>query len=285
MGMKFDLLDRRCVVTGATSGIGKEIARNLAYFGATVVIVCRDRDKGSATLQELVEDSGNDRISLMQAELSSQSSLRSLVRLVTAGDAPVHVLVNNAGIFASDKSLSPEGHELTWATNTLAYFSLANLLMPTLRRNAPARVVNVASAFAGELDVDDLNFERRKYKGISAYKQSKQANRMLTWGLANKLGGSAEVSVHACHPGGVATSIYDNVKGVLGPLARIGKRFMQTPQQGATTPTLLAADPELHAQTNQFWCDEKPQLCKYRDPGQIDTLWERCVEMSRTDLA
>lgn len=280
--MKFDLVGRRCIVTGATSGIGKEVARNLAYFGATVVLAGRNRERGSATLQELAEDSGNDRISFLQVDFSAQSSIRPFARHVLAGGAPVHVLVNNAGTYVSSREESADGYELTFATNTLGYFMLTNLLLPTMAKNGPARVVNVASKLAGKLDLEDLHFEKRKYTGARAYAQSKQANRMLTWGLHERLAG-ADISVHACHPGGVATGIYDHTAGTLGKILRWGKRFMKTPADGALTPTLLAADPELHEQGNQFWISEKPAPCKFRDRDHIDQLWDRCVEMTHTD--
>jgi NAD(P)-dependent dehydrogenase (short-subunit alcohol dehydrogenase family) len=281
--VKYDLVDRRCVVTGATSGIGKEIARNLAYFGASVVIACRDRDKGSATLQELADDSGNDRLTLMEVNLAQQASIRQFAHRVASGDAPVHVLVNCAGIFEDERQLSLDGHELTWATNALSYFMLTNLLLPALDRSAPARVVNVASKTAGNLDLEDLDFDRRRFSGITAYMQSKQANRMLTWGLAARIR-QERISVHACHPGAVATRLYDNQRGIKGTIARFSTKFMKTPAQGALTPTFLAADPDVHAHSGKFWVDRKPVPRKFTDAAAIDALWAACVQMTRTNV-
>ena len=173
--MKFDLVDRRCIVTGASSGIGKEIARNLAYFGATVVLACRNRNRGSATLQEIVEDSGNDRLSLLPLDLADPESIKGFVRQVTAKGKPVHVLVNNAGTFVQKRETTDAGREVTWATNALGPFALTNLLSKTLVKSGPSRVVNVASTLAGGLVLDDLEFEKRRYSGLKAYKQSKQA--------------------------------------------------------------------------------------------------------------
>jgi NAD(P)-dependent dehydrogenase (short-subunit alcohol dehydrogenase family) len=277
--VKYDLVDRRCVVTGATSGIGKEIARNLAYFGATVVLACRDRDRGSATLQELVDDSENDRLTMMQVDLSIQDSIRAFAHRVASAGA-VHVLVNNAGVWMTERQTSPDGHEMTWATNALGYFMLTNLLLPTMRRHPPARIVNVASKLAGRLRLDDLEYEKRRFSGWNAYAQSKQANRMLSWGLAQRIGD--RISVHACHPGLVNTRLHRHHKGlrstVLGLIAR------KTPADGALTPTYLAAAPEVHEQGDQFWVEQKPVPCKFRDTDQIDALWSACVEMTRTDV-
>ncbi len=280
--VKFDLVDRRCIVTGASSGIGKEIARNLAYFGATVVLACRNRDRGSAALQELVDASGNDRLTLQILDLSDPDSIRAFVRQVTAGGMPINVLVNNAGTFCEARQTTAEGRELTWATNVLGPFALTNALAKTLRAGSPSRVVNVASKLAGGLDLDDLDFERRTYSGIKAYKQSKQANRMLSWGLQQRIGDM--VSVTACHPGGVNTRIYDNLSGVSRVLMSVVRKFLKTPAEGATTPTRLAADPELAHLRAEFWADEALATCRFRDRAAIDALWARCVELTQSDL-
>lgn len=279
--VKFDLVDRRCIVTGASSGIGKEIARNLAYFGATVVLACRDRDRGSAALQEIAEDSGNDRLSLLMLDLSARASIRAFVQHVTAGGMPVHVLVNNAGTFVSERTLDEAGHELTWATNVLGPFALTNLLVESLVKSSPSRVVNVASKLAGGLVLDDVHFEKRRYSGVKAYKQSKQANRMLSWGLQARIGDS--VSVTACHPGGVNTRIYDNLTGVASAFMNVGRRFLKAPAEGARTPTRLAADPKLGNLRAEFWANEAAATCKFRDEAAIDALWSSCVEMTHID--
>ena len=282
--MKYDLVDRRCVVTGATSGIGREIARNLAYFGATVVLACRDRDRGSIALQDIAEDSGNDRITMLQVDLSSLPSTRQFVHRLTAGDAPVHVLVNCAAVLSSEREVSADGIELTWATNALSYFTLANLLMPTLHRTGNARVVNVASKFAGKLDLEDLQFERRRYAGLDAYAQSKQANRMLTWALTRRVVGD-RISVHACHPGAVATNLYSEFKGLRGAALRFSKRFMKSPSEGSMTPTFLAADPDVHGESGKFWSEQKPVACEFAaDEDAQEALWGKCVALSGTDL-
>lgn len=279
--VKYDLVDRRCVVTGATSGIGKEIARNLAYFGATVVIASRNRDKGSATLQELADDSGNDRLTVMEVDLSSLESTRAFARRVMSA-GPVHVLVNNAAVLMTERHSTIDGHEMTWSTNALAYFMLANLFLPVMRKNGPARIVNVASRFAGRLQLDDLDFIKRRFSGSQAYAQSKQANRMLTWGLARRTG--SEVSVHACHPGVVSTGLYRGQTGLRRGVYGLVQHFYKSPAEGAITPTFLAAAPEIHDQGDKFWVDQKPVPCKFRDVERIDALWSKCVEMTRTDV-
>lgn len=281
--MRYDLVDRRCVVTGASSGIGKEIARNLAYFGATVVMACRDRTKGGAALEEIVADSGNDRVSLMIVDLSSLASIRAFAKNIVAGGSPVHVLVNNAACVAHARRTSVDGIELTWATNVLAYFALTNLLVPILRKSAPARVVHVASTYARGLDLADVQFEKRRYSGLRAYAQSKQADRMLAWRLAGLLP-ATEVSVHACHPGLVASGLYREQGGWVRRLLGLGSWLMKTEREGALTPTFIAAEPDVQTPSGRFWIEQAPVGCEFaKQTDEIRTLWRLCADMTKTD--
>lgn len=283
--MKYDLVDRRCVVTGASAGIGKEVARNLAYFGATVVLACRDRERGSAALQEIVNDSGNERVTMLQVDIASRASIRGFVRNLTAGGSPVHVLVNNAAVVSPTRVTGADGIELTWATNVLGYFALTNLLLPTLRRAAPARVIHVASTYAGGLDLRDVQFTTRRYDAMAAYRQSKQADRMIAWRLA-EICRRDMVSVHACHPGAVDTALLRSTStGWLSRLLDAGRRVaMKSPAEGAVTPTYVAAAPEVADGTAQFWVDSAAQPCKFAtDAEQIAALWRLCVEQTACD--
>ena len=281
--MRYDLVDRRCVVTGASSGIGKEIARNLAYFGATVVMACRDRTKGGAALEEIVADSGNDRVSLMIVDLSSLASIRAFAKNIVAGGSPVHVLVNNAACIARARRTSVDGIELTWATNVLAYFALTNLLVPCMRKSGPARVIHVASTYARGLDLADVQFERRRYHGLKAYAQSKQADRMIAWRLAQLLP-AAEVSVHACHPGLVASSLYREQGGWLRRALGLGSWLMKNEREGALTPTFIAADPDVQTPSGRFWIDQAPVECEFaKQSDDVRALWRLCADMTKTD--
>jgi len=283
--VKYDLVDRRCVVTGASAGIGKEVARNLAYFGATVVLACRDRERGSAALQEIVNDSGNERVTMLQVDVSSRASIRTFVRNVTAGGTPIHVLVNNAAIVSPTRMTSVDGIESTWATNVLGYFAMTNLLLPSLRRGAPARVVHLASTYAGGLLLRDVEFVTRRYDAMEAYRQSKQADRMIAWRLA-EICRRDMVSVHACHPGAVDTGLMRTTsQGWLARLMGAGRRASgKTAAQGALTPTYVAAAPEVAEHTARFWIDNEPQSCKFAgDLEEIAALWRVCVEQTGCD--
>ena len=190
---------RTCLVTGATSGIGKATAAGLARLGADLVLVARDRAKGEATVAELQAATGNPRIELLVADLASQASIRQLAEEYRRGHDRLHVLVNNAGGYWATRHTTVDGLELTFAVNHLAYFLLTNLLLDLLRASAPARIVNVTSGAqaVGGIHFDDLQFERR-YRGQAAYNQSKLANVLFTYELARRLEGSGVTVNCAC---------------------------------------------------------------------------------------
>ena len=148
---------RTCLVTGANAGLGYATTRGLAALGASVVMVCRSRERGERALGELAADAGGA-LRLEIADLADLGSVRALARRLLAAGEPLHVLVNNAGVLPSSRSLSPDGNELTLATNVLGPFLLTNELAPLLRESAPARIVNVTSggAYTQRLAVDDL---------------------------------------------------------------------------------------------------------------------------------
>lgn len=283
--MKYDLVDRRCIVTGASAGIGKEIARNLAYFGATVVLACRDRERGSAALDEIVHDSGNDRVTMLQVDVSSLASVRAFVRNVTAGRSPVHVLVNDAATIRPTRQLTAEGVDLTWATNVLGYFAITNLLLPTMRRTAPSRIVHVSCSDAGALDPSDVSFDRRRYDPMTAYRQSKQADRMIAWRLAERCRAEG-VSVHACDPGTAATSLRPASGGLWGRIVGAGRTAVARPAAtAALTPTFVAAAPEVGEISGRWWVDQKPAECAFsRDAATMDELWTVCARQTGTDV-
>ena len=139
------MIGKTCLVTGANAGIGKATARGLAKMGATVVMVCRSRERGEVALAEITRESGNDSVFLLLADLSSQTAIRNLAADFTAAYPRLHVLINNAGIIAKRRTLTEDGLETQFAVNHLAYFLLTNLLLETLKASAPARIINVSS--------------------------------------------------------------------------------------------------------------------------------------------
>src|SRR5687768_2908269 len=209
--------EKVCLITGATSGIGKATAMGLANMGASVVMVGRDRGRGKAALAEIKEKSGNASVDLMLADLSSQQEIRRLADEFEEAYPRLDVLINNAGLFRSERITTADGLEMTFAVNHLAYFLLTNLLLDVLKANAPSRIVNVSSGdhSNGTIDFDDLQ-GYKGYKGPKAYSQSKLANLLFTYELAKRLEGTG-ITANCLHPGaGVRTNFGSGVSGVFG---------------------------------------------------------------------
>ncbi len=266
---------RVCLVTGATSGIGKVTARALAEHGATVVVVGRDPGKSSATVAEIKRQTGNGAVEFMLADLSSLQQVRQLAVQFNNRHPHLHVLVNNAGAIYLSRRESVEGIELTWALNHLNYFLLTKLLLETLKASAPSRIINVSSAqhHAATINFDDLE-GRRRYSGLSAYGQSKLANILFTYELARRLEGTG-VTVNTLHPGMVATNFATN-NGVLTRLARPLLNLASiSAEEGAQTVIHLAASPEVEGITGKYFVGKQavPSSPESRDEVIARRLW------------
>jgi len=259
-----------CLVTGANTGIGFEVARGLARTGARVVLACRDPVKGEAARKKIAEDTGNPAVDLLVVDLASQRSIRSAAQEFSSAHPALDVLVNNAGVAVPSRRESPDGIELTFATNVLGYYLLTALLLDSLRRAPAARIVNVASKMAYGLDLADVEFKRRRYDISTAYAQSKQAGRMLTWFLARQLEGGS-VTANAMHPGAVNTALLH----ALAP----GFRGV-SPAQGADTALWLATSPDLKGVSGRFWSDRREQPCQFRSERDERALWSLCERMT-----
>jgi len=279
--MTSDLAGRVAIVTGASDGIGKEVARGLAARGARVVLACRNAERGETARADIVRTTGNGAVDVRLVDFSVPASIRAFAAAVLQEHPALHILVNNAGVWSPERRLTAEGLELTWATNMLGYFLTTTLLLDRLRASAPARVVVVASELAGDLDLDDLGFTRRPYGGVAAYAQSKQANRMFTWALARRLHGSG-VTANALHPGGVATGIFRKGGGLGGRVVHaLTRLFARSPARGADTALWLAASPEVEGRTGLFFVDRRERRCRFRDEAHEERLWARCEVMTR----
>lgn len=253
-----DLTGRICLVTGASTGIGKVTARELARMGGTVIMVSRDPGRGQAALADVQRATGSQKVSLLLADLSSQQEVRRLAREVQDRVGALHVLVNNAGAIYARREVTVDGLERTFATNHLAYFLLTVLLLPLIKRSAPARIVNVASQAhrPAVLDLNDLQLERR-YGAMRAYRQSKLANVLFTYELARRLEGSG-VTANCLHPGVVATHFGRNNPGLLSFLFRLASPFLLTPEQGAETVVYLATSPKVAQVSGKYFYRCRP---------------------------
>jgi NAD(P)-dependent dehydrogenase (short-subunit alcohol dehydrogenase family) len=234
------------LVTGATDGLGRALARELAARGATVLLHGRSKQRLEDTRRELTQATGSDRLRTYLADFASLEQVRRLAREV-AGDQPrLDALVNNAGIAGGGpRQESADGIELRFAVNYLAPFLLTELLLPLLRRSAPARIVNVASVGQVPIDFDDVMLERG-YEPLRAYRQSKLAQVMFTFELAQRLraAGEAGVTVNALHP---ATLM--NTKMALDSFGY----SMSTIQDGVEATLRLVVDPELEGVSGRYF--------------------------------
>ncbi len=272
-----------CVVTGATSGLGRATALGLAAPGAGVVIVGRDRERGEAVRAELEAAQPDAKPMLVLCDLSSQRQLRQLAATLRERLGRLDVLINNAGVDVGRRELTEDGLELTFAVNHLAPFLLTHLLTGLLEASAPARIITVSSGahYQGKLDFDDLQGERG-FRGQRAYNQSKLANVLFTLELARRLDGTA-VTANCVDPGWVkGTSLGRTASLGLKAMALAMWPVMLTPEQGADTIIWAAAAPELAAQSGRYFKKRKPHdpSKPAHDPELARRLWEESEKLS-----
>jgi retinol dehydrogenase-14 len=273
---------RVCIVTGASSGIGRATAVGLARMGATVALVCRDRGRGEEAAAEIAADTGNRAVSLHLADLSSQEAIRRLAAELLARYPVIHVLINNAGIVNLRYSTTVDGIETVFAVNHLAYFLLTTLLLDRLRQSGRARIVNVASEAHkfGRLDLDDLGNQRR-YRGMRVYGQSKLANILFTYELARRLEGTG-VTANCVHPGAVGTRLGQNNGRIATLLTKLLKPFFRTPEQGAATSIHVASSPAVEGVSGRYFrnCREARSSGSSYDRDLARRLWEASARMT-----
>jgi NAD(P)-dependent dehydrogenase (short-subunit alcohol dehydrogenase family) len=244
------------LITGATDGLGRGLAKAVAADGGTVLVHGRSQERIDATLAELGGDSRG-----YLADLSSLDEVRHLAAQVRDAEPRLDVLVNNAGIGTGERELSQDGYELRFAVNYLAGFLLTQELLPRLEASAPARIVNVASAGQMPIDFDDVMLER-DYSGVRAYCQSKLAQIMFTIDLAGRLDGRG-LTVNALHP-----ATYMPTKMVASPISTL--------EEGVEATLRLVADPELEATSGRYFngLREAAPDPQADDPQARRQLWE-----------
>jgi NAD(P)-dependent dehydrogenase (short-subunit alcohol dehydrogenase family) len=272
---------RICLVTGATSGIGQETARGLAGLGAHVVIVGRDSARAESTRKAIVEKSGNPRVDVLLADLSSLAGIRGLADEFLSSYPALHVLVNNAGTIELSRTTTVDGFEKTFAVNHLAYFLLTNLLLPRLRASAPARIVNVASEAHrfGRIDLADLQSEK-SYAAMRVYGTSKLLNLLFTLALAERLVGSG-VTANCLHPGAVSTGLGKQNGAWVKLLIGLLRPFFLTAEQGAANTIFVAASDELVGVSGKYFVKQRAVAPSRRSlrPGLARRVWERSNEL------
>ncbi len=272
---------KRVLITGPTSGVGKEIALQLAALGPELILGCRDVKKGEQVAAEITRKYDSAKVSVMHIDTSSQESIREFGREFKRKYRRLDVLINNAAVSRGilPKVDSADGIELTFATNVLGYFLLTQELLDLLKKSAPSRIVNVASTFASDLDLDDLEFDRRKFESFKAYAQSKACDRLLTWAFARRLEGTG-VTINAMTPGLITeTGLYRNAE------KELVERLTQysggrTSAQGAETAVWLASDPKMEKVSGKFFEDRAELPCEFRNTKDEEKLWHICEELT-----
>ncbi|MEF2245729.1 SDR family oxidoreductase [Paenibacillus sp. IITD108] len=265
-----------CLVTGASTGIGKETALGLAKSGAYVVIGARSRERGEAAQKDIIQRSGNRNVELILADLTTSDGIRSLANQFLSRHDKLHVLINNAGGVFKDYQKNNDGMELTFALNYYAPFLLTQLLLETIKRSAPSRIINVASEMHAEsLDIEKLT-DPVQYSSMKVYSASKLAVIMFTYALARELSGTA-VTVNAVHPG----VIYTPQSARMAPsfFRPLLKLFMSSPEKGAKPSLKLAMDCSMEGITGQYYKKEiKKQTGAYSmDIKQQGKLYEQSL--------
>jgi len=241
------------------------MARQLAaHDGYEVVLACRDEAKAQQAVAEIQRATGNPKVRYELVDISRRASIQALV---ARWRGPLHVLINNAAIAPRQRCETPEGIELQFATNVLGYFWMTQLLGAQLHQSAPARVIDVASYWAGDLDLNDLEFKRRHYNNGTAYRQSKQANRMLAVAWATRLK-EAGITVNACHPGDVNSQLSND----------LGFGGQTSPDAGADTAVWLATDPVGERETGKYFEQRRAVRCRFgEDRAAVEALYEACL--------
>ena len=269
-------MKRNCIITGATDGIGKQTAIDLAKLGYNIGIVGRSQSKGKAVLDEIASSTGNHSLKFFKADLSIIKDLTGLANDIKKEYNSIDILINNAGAYFSQYIETEEQLEMTFALNHLNYFQLTMLLLDAIEFERPGRVINVASSahFGAKLDLNDIQM-RKKYKGWTAYSNSKLMNILFTYEIHKRYKDTG-VCFNALHPGFVDTSFGDNNSGFGKNVLSIGKKLIAINViKGAKTNVYLASSGEVKNVSGKFFDKSKPvksSKISYIDSNQKE-LW------------
>jgi NAD(P)-dependent dehydrogenase (short-subunit alcohol dehydrogenase family) len=265
------------VITGATSGIGKETALALAKKDHTLYLLVRNTVKGDELKKDIITQTGNKNIHVIKCDLSDLQSVRDAAAELNNGKLfAINVLINNAGGMFDKKELSKDGFEMTFVTNHLGHFLLTTSMMPLLEKGH-ARIINISSEGhkMGKADFDDLQWEQRPYSAIKAYGTAKLFNIYFTKSLAEKYADKG-VSSFAVHPGIVRTGFGAGSSGLSKILLFLARPFMISPEEGAQTSIFLATEPGMEAKSCQYFIKckmAKSSVLSWSDANR-NKLWD-----------
>lgn len=263
--------DKVILITGATDGLGKFVAGDLAAEGASIILHGRNKKKGEALIEEIQRETGNERLAFCEADFGSLHAVRKLAAEILTNHGRLDVLINNAGIGArsagAPRELSEDGLELRFAVNYLAHFLLTLRLLPLIRQSTPSRIVNVSSIGQQAIDFNDVMLEH-DYDDLRAYRQSKLAQVMFTIDLADRLAGTG-VTVNALHPASLMnTNMVRDSDYFRGAITNV--------QEGADGVEYLAISPNVEKITGMYFERKKPSRANAQayDKSARSRLWE-----------
>lgn len=270
------------MITGATSGIGREMAFALAGLNYSIILVGRNEKKCQTTRKKIIKRSGNKQINFLTADFSDLSRIRNLANEFIKKYPKLDILINNAGVYLMNRSVSVDGYEKTFAVNHLAHFLLTNLLLEKLKTSPAARIINVSSMAHDKrnIDFDDLLYEKN-YNGLNAYSRSKLANILFTYELARLLK-DTKITVNAFHPGFIATNFGRNNGLIRFVLRRLIKRGALTPAEGADTGIYLATSEEVDQVSGKYFVNKKAvnSSTESYDENLAKELWNKSRELT-----
>lgn len=253
---------KTCLITGSTSGIGKEIAIGLAKMKANVILVGRNKAKCQETAEEICRnasvDTTKNQVSYLLGDLSSQESIHQLAKKFLDNYQSLDILINNAGVFLSRRLTTVDGIEYTFAVNHLAPFLLTNLLFERMKASSPSRIITTSSVAhrGAHINFDNFQFERGKYNGVQAYRQSKLANILFSKELARRSSGTG-VTSNCFHPGGVRTNLIQSSPWHYRLIWLIITPFLISPRKGADTAVYLASSSMLENVSGEYFVNRK----------------------------
>ncbi|TET90061.1 MAG: SDR family oxidoreductase [Methanomassiliicoccales archaeon] len=264
---------KTCMITGANSGIGYIMARELARMNAHIVMVCRSKERGEAARKKIIKQTKNESVDLLIADLSSMKQVRKLAEEFKDRYDNLHLLINNAVIWPTERMVTVDGLEMQFAVNHLSHLLLTNLLLDVIKASAPARIVNVSSGIHKrvKLDFDDLQ-SKKKYKHMWVYGRTKLMNVYFTHELARRLKGT-DVTVNAFTPGMTSTNLGRFMSSFAQRFMRV---FGRSPEKGASTGVYLASSPEVEGVTGMYFanCRERKSSKVSYDEAIARRLWK-----------
>ena len=281
--MTNEMKDKIILITGATGGIGRVAAEQLAGMGGHVVIVGRNPRKTQTVVEEIRAATGNPQVDYLIGDLSLQADVKRVACEYTERYDRLHVLINNAGALFMRREVTSEGLEMTLALNHLAYFTLTYELLDLIKASAPARIINVASAahYGSRIDFKRLD-SGQPYVGYDAYGRSKLMNVVFTYELAHMLE-SSRVMVNCLHPGFVATNFGKNNGALYRPIMNLTHLFAISPQKGAETIVYLASSPAVEGITGRYFTNKTAvasSAASY-DQNSWQRLWDASLELAQ----